>query len=71
MTISPDLYTLLANLDRSEKLHVIQYLVNDLAAEDATRLKPGATFDVWSPYDAASAAITLTRLLEDSGGDDA
>ena len=39
----------------------------ELASEQGARLSPDGDYEVWSPYDAADAAVTLTRLLESEG----
>lgn len=51
-------------LNRAEKLRVVQLLVNDLAADTSAEvLEDGAVYEVWSPYDAASASETLEKML--------
>jgi len=59
-----ELLTELRKLDRADKVRAMQVLVMELAAEEQALLLPGATYEVWSPYDAAAAAMTLTQLLE-------
>lgn len=63
--ISHDLLDALQQLNRADKLTVIQMLVGDLAREESAYFQNGATFDVWSPFDAPEAANTLLQLLED------
>lgn len=56
----------LQNLSRAEKLQVMQFLVQELAAEEEiSLLKPGATYHVWSPYNSHDAAHKLATLLEE------
>lgn len=64
--ISDTLLEELHNLNRADKLRIIQLLAGELAAEDDQALKPGATYEVWSPYDAAGAAETLQKMLDDN-----
>ena len=68
--ISNELIEQLHQLNRADKLRVIQLLVGDLAAEESAYFTPGATYEVWSPYDAPAAAQTLLQMLEDDGGHD-
>jgi hypothetical protein len=62
--ISNELLQTLRNLNRADKLRVLQLLVSDLAAEEQAYLTPGMSYDVWSPYDAPGAAETLMQMLE-------
>ncbi|MCM0588953.1 MAG: hypothetical protein ACSI46_02435 [Gloeotrichia echinulata DVL01] len=56
----------LRNLSRAEKLQIMQFLVQELAAEEeALLLKPGTTYHVWSPYNSHDAAQKLAALLEE------
>lgn len=63
--ISDDLIPTLHKLNRGDKLRIIQILANDLAAEEAIYFRPGANYEVWSPYDAPEAAETLLKMLEE------
>jgi len=54
----------LRQLSRIDKLHVMQFLVSELAQEESDLLQPGLDYPVWSPYDAYSAAETMLQLLE-------
>jgi hypothetical protein len=61
-----ELLSTLGNLSRAEKLQVMQFLVQELAAEEeASLLQPGATYHVWSPYNSHDAAQKLATLLEE------
>lgn len=62
--VSVDLLNNLRALDRSEKLHVLQVLVSDLAQEEQKSLRAGTSYPIWSPYDAHEAAETLLNLLK-------
>lgn len=63
--LTTELLSELRQLSRAEKLRVIQILANELAAEDENALMPGAQYEVWSPFDAAGAAETLMKMLEE------
>jgi hypothetical protein len=63
MTLSEKLVAELHQLKRSDKLHVVQILVNELANENEGVLTPETTYEVWSPYDSAEAAATLMKTL--------
>lgn len=62
MTIE-ELFAELRRLDRVDKLRAMQLLVLELASEEEALLSPGATYEVWSPFDAPGAAQALTDLL--------
>ncbi len=64
--ISGELLDELQKLDRGEKLRVIQILAGELVVEDNEQLRTGATYEVWSPFDAPEAANTLLKMLEDN-----
>ena len=61
----------LRRLDRADKLRAMQILVTELASEEDALLPPGGEYRVWSPHDAAEAAIALNRLLGSEGADQA
>ena len=54
----------LRQLSRIEKLHVMQFLISELAQEESDSLQPGLDYPVWSPDDAFEAAETMLQLLE-------
>lgn len=60
--ISERLLEELRQLNRVEKLHVIQMLVNQITQEE--EILTGTEYEVWSPYDAPGAAAILTEMLE-------
>ncbi|OUL32255.1 hypothetical protein [Nostoc sp. 106C] len=60
-----ELFPTLRNLSRAEKLQVMQFLVQELADEEALSLQPGATYQVWSPFNSHDAALKLGALLEE------
>ena len=54
----------LRNLNRAEKLYVMQLLVSELAQEEEPAFfKPGAEYPIWSPYDAFEAADIMMKAL--------
>jgi hypothetical protein len=61
-----ELLPTLQTLSRADKLKVMQFLVQELAAEEeALSLQPGATYPVWSPYNSHDAAQQLAALLKE------
>jgi len=62
--ISAELLDTLRALPRADKLHLMQFLVSELAQEEADLLKPGLAYPVWSPYDAVEAANTMLAMLK-------
>jgi hypothetical protein len=60
-----ELFPTLRNLSRTEKLQIMQFLVQELADEEALSLQPGATYNVWSPFNSHDAALKLGALLEE------
>ena len=66
--LSEQLLTELQKLDRTEKLRIVQILVNELALEETiseASLQPNVQYEVWSPYDAFEAANILQTMLDD------
>ncbi|MDX1993273.1 MAG: hypothetical protein SF029_12850 [bacterium] len=61
--ISEHLIEELRQLNRVEKLRVIQMLVSQIAQEE--EILTGTEYEVWSPYDAPGAAAILTEMLEE------
>ncbi len=62
MTIN-ELLPTLRDLDRADKLRVMQFLVAELAKDEDALLVPEASYPVWSPYTAFDAANTLLAEL--------
>lgn len=62
--LTDELLEVLRNLSRSEKLHVMQFIANELVYEEAALL-PDYPYDIWSPTDSAEAAAVLVQMLED------
>ena len=53
----------LTDLNRADKLRVMQFLVSELAKEEPL-LEVGVTYPVWSPYDSFEAAEILLKALQ-------
>lgn len=47
------------------QLVISRELLDELAVDEAKHFIFGASYDVWSPYDAPEAAKTLLRMLDD------
>ena len=62
--VSVELLNTLRTLNRAEKLHILQVLVSELAQEEATLLRPGLAYPVWSPHDAHEAADAMLKMLQ-------
>ena len=54
---------MLLQLERHEKLLVIQFLAKELAKQEEALLTPNANYTVWSPLEAYSASDALLELL--------
>ncbi len=61
---SEELLTTLHKLSRTDKLRLVQILVNDLASEETAPIQPDQEYAIWSPYDAYDAAQVLMEELE-------
>lgn len=59
-----DLFPVLRELHRAEKLKVMQFLIAELAQEEEPRLQAGATYSLCSPLNSHEAANKLSQLLE-------
>jgi hypothetical protein len=57
----------LRGLSRADKWCAMQFLVQELAREEETRLAPDAEYPVWSPLNAFGAAGTLLDVLSTAG----
>jgi hypothetical protein len=57
------LFTELGQLNRADKLRIMQFLVIELAKEEGALLDPNAKYPIWSPYNSYEAANTLMNLL--------
>ncbi|MEL6165751.1 MAG: hypothetical protein AAFR37_19045 [Cyanobacteria bacterium J06628_3] len=61
--VSTELVKQLRRLNRVDKLEVIQILAAELANEENNLMKSGASYPVWSPYDAVEAANIMLDAL--------
>ena len=62
-----ELLPALHELDRGEKLQVMQFLIQELANGEEITLDPAVSYPVWSPYDAQEAAAVLLGVLANQG----
>ena len=54
-------------LSRIDRMHLIQILVGDLAADETGEwIEPNREYPIWSPFDAHDAAATMLRVLEET-----
>ena len=49
----------LKQLNRFEKMRVVQILIDEIASEEAAYFDPGEQYEVWSPYESYEAAAVL------------
>jgi hypothetical protein len=61
--VSAELIATLKGLSRSDKFHVMQILLSELAQQERDLIKPDQAYPVWSPYDADEAADTMLKVL--------
>ena len=61
--VSTELVKQLRRLNRVDKLEVIQILAAELTNEENNLIKSGASYPVWSPYDAVEAANIMLDAL--------
>jgi hypothetical protein len=67
-----ELLPMLRQLDRGDKLRVMQFLIGELSREEGILLGSGAEYPIWSPYAAFEAADSLLNALKtDRTADDA
>lgn len=70
--LSSELLAEVHRLNRAEKLRLVQLLVNELAAEEASLVAEGVEYPIYTAYGNDSAAAILMRVLEEykkSGGE--
>lgn len=65
------LLPLLKELNRAEKLYVMQVLVSELAQEEDQLIQPDLAFPIWSPFEAYEAAEVMLNVLREAKQDDA
>ncbi|MBD2311759.1 hypothetical protein H6G20_08820 [Desertifilum sp. FACHB-1129] len=61
--ISSELISTLKELNRSDKLYIMQILISELAQQETDLIKPDQAYPIWSPYDAVEAADTMLKAL--------
>lgn len=66
-----ELLPTLKELDRADKLRVMQFLEAELGGEEEMPLVHGAQYNVWSPYKSYGAANALLAVLEAEADHDA
>ena len=54
----------LRDLNRADKFRAMQFLVSELANEEAPLLKAGGEYPIWSPYNSYEAADALLEALK-------
>jgi hypothetical protein len=60
-----ELMPALEKLPRDDKLEVIRLLISDLTRhEGIDLLQSGASYPIWTPFDAYDAARSLQQLLD-------
>lgn len=62
--VSPELLNTLQELNRADKLYILQVLISELAQQESDLIKSGQSYPVWSPYDAYEAANTMLEVLQ-------
>ncbi len=61
-----ELLPTLRELDRSDKLRAMQFLVSELAKEDDLLLGSKESYPIWSPYGSYDAASVLLEALKEN-----
>lgn len=51
------------SLNRREKIHLLQIIVNELAQEEKNLITPNEEYPIYSPLNAFEAGDTLLKLL--------
>ncbi|WP_353933241.1 hypothetical protein WJM97_22055 [Okeanomitos corallinicola TIOX110] len=59
-----ELFPTLRNLNRADKLKVMQFLVSELSRDEEPSLEHGATYSILSPLNSHAAAHQLAQLLK-------
>ncbi len=60
-----ELLPTLRELNRADKLRLMQFLVSELAKEENALLNIGESYPVWSPYNSFEAANALLNALKE------
>ena len=61
--LSSELLAEVHRLNRAEKLRLVQLLVNELAAAEASLIAEGVEYPIYTPYGNENAASVLLDLL--------
>jgi len=61
-----ELLPALRELNRADKLRLMQFLVSELAKEENTLLNIGESYPIWSPYNSFEAANILLDALKEN-----
>jgi hypothetical protein len=64
------LLPILKELNRAEKLYVMQVLVSELAQEEDQLIQPDLAFPIWSPFESYEAADVMLHMLREANQDD-
>lgn len=59
-----DLLSDLKQIDRADKLRVMQFLLLEIATDEGALMKSGLTYPVWSPYDSYPVAQEMLTLVQ-------
>jgi hypothetical protein len=62
--VSPELLNTLQQLNRADKLYVVQVLISELAQQETNPIESGQSYPIWSPYNAFEAANTMLEVLQ-------
>lgn len=62
--VSTELLNILQNLNRADKLYIIQVLTSELAQQESNLIKKDQSYPVWSPHDAFEAANIMLGALQ-------
>lgn len=63
--VSAKLLSSLRELDRADKLYIVQVLISELAQKETTIIPQlRQSYPVWSPRDATEAADTMLKVLQ-------
>lgn len=68
--VSSELVSTLKGLSRSDKFHIMQILISELARQETDLIKPDQSYPVWSPHDATEAADIMLQVLQAAKAED-
>ena len=66
MMITVELLNTLRQLDKAEKLRVIQVLASELTVEEDHLIESEKDYPIWSPHHADKAADVMLKLLREA-----